>query len=407
VRPAAISGTLLALSGLFFRALPVLVTAAVAAAAAVGWSSAATRVHACEWRRVTVSSPLEGQLHAVAAASATDAWAIGGDYVLRWRGDQWNLVPVPGVSSVRYADVASLRGGSAWIVGSSGRSALIERWTGRAWLRVALPAPVARAQGVGKRGSRELVAVSANARDDVWAVGNDWREDTASDLIRPFGFGVILHWDGVAWRRVRIPGEPLREVSLTEVIAGPSGVWVFGRGFGSRGLDGLAARWDGKRWRTFKLRRPATSQGPGKVDPQAAIARGTNRVLVVGHADTFAPHSTGETWGLLYEWNGRRWNRRVPDFRGSYASYDAVAVSGGETWIAKNDTDAFNPQDGTQLFTAQHPDERRQLGEGEVIESLASDSRGIWAVGWIGTGQRDENSLDYADFRPLIERYGC
>ena len=94
----------------------------------------------------------KGELDAVAAMSASDAWAVGG-------------------YSTSTAD-----------------RALIEHWNGTQWCRVPIPEPGT---------SHGLTGVATVSAADAWAVGN-YSSGSASGTL-------ILHWDGTAWTQVPSP----------------------------------------------------------------------------------------------------------------------------------------------------------------------------------------------------------
>jgi len=89
---------------------------------------------------------VDGFLNGVAATSARNVWAVGGNgagrnLILHWDGTAWKRVPSPnpaGEESV-LAGVAALSAANAWAVGS-----VILHWNGRAWKLV--PNPAARSR---------------------------------------------------------------------------------------------------------------------------------------------------------------------------------------------------------------------------------------------------------------------
>ena len=127
--------------------------------------------------RPTTAGP--SVLNAVAARTASDAWAVGSydnssiTYTLieHWDGSAWTVVPSPNVSTVgtSLTAVVALAADDAWAVGAarsdySGNGAVvIMHWDGSAWRIVAAPAPGASSQLTG------LVALAAN---NIWAVGS-------------------------------------------------------------------------------------------------------------------------------------------------------------------------------------------------------------------------------------------
>jgi hypothetical protein len=92
----------------------------------------------------------------------------------------------------------------AWAVGATG--------TIRLFRRGSLAAEVA--DGIPP--SMNLRAISGSSSSDVWAVGDS---------------GVVLHYDGTAWSRVRIAGLGRRRPDLTAVWMASAGhLWVGGEG---------------------------------------------------------------------------------------------------------------------------------------------------------------------------------
>ena len=120
------------------------------------------------------------QLAAVAATSASNAWAVGvytsgpGTPVRgmaeHWNGTTWTLVPTlnPGGGTTTYnylSGVAATSATNVWAVGWYSNSAgsvltLIEHWNGTAWTQVPSPSPGGRAR------SNWLLGVSATSAID-------------------------------------------------------------------------------------------------------------------------------------------------------------------------------------------------------------------------------------------------
>jgi hypothetical protein len=183
-----------------------------------------------------------GRFSAVAAVSATDVWAVGsrptpdgpGILVQHWNGRQWSFVAAPAQPPTDFnalTGLAVVNARDIWAVGSRGDDfdePLVEHWDGTAWRVVGVPEPPqpdpADPQGVG------LVAVTAVAANDVWAVGES---------------GLIEHFDGHVWRIVNGPGAPAgtRWNAVSARSAGD--VWAVGRS----GAAALSAHWDGRAWR--------------------------------------------------------------------------------------------------------------------------------------------------------------
>lgn len=152
-------------------------------------------------------------LAGVAVASRKDAWAVGGygadsgatrTLILRWKGQGWDQVRSPspaggGSAAVSQLHaVAALSPVNAWAVGEAntgrGRSArwatVIEHWNGTRWTTVGSPDP-SRAGCASDR----LSGVAAS-RGGTWAVGSYC------------GAPLVLQLTGGRWRQVPCPGTP-------------------------------------------------------------------------------------------------------------------------------------------------------------------------------------------------------
>jgi hypothetical protein len=131
------------------------------------------------WKRVPSPNPggstRNNVVSAVAASSASNAWAVGGYFsssganvplAEHWNGKAWKAVPTPSLgtpASGALGGVTVLSGRDAWAVGTSGGNrTLAEHWTGSAWHRIPTP----------NLGSfSELSGVAASSPATIWAVG--------------------------------------------------------------------------------------------------------------------------------------------------------------------------------------------------------------------------------------------
>lgn len=177
------------------------------------------------------SNGITDSLKAVSARSATDVWAVGSNgqntttlpLVEHWNGTAWSIVGTAklGTSATGFFNgVTTSPNGDVWAVGTvttpavpegSNRAALIERWNGSAFVRVAAPPTI------DTRFTTTLTAVAESGSNDVYAVGD-------------FGHnGIALHWDGTAWSNITLPAVPDVSVLLNSVtVAGPNDAWFAG-----------------------------------------------------------------------------------------------------------------------------------------------------------------------------------
>ena len=164
-------------------------------------------------------------LEAVAALSASDAWAVGytrtgngpsSTLIEHWDGSSWSVVPGPstGSQSGYLGSVSAVSPANIWIAGEVGHQALTEHWDGQSWQIVPAANPGAF--------ENYFNSIAAASPDDVWAVGV--QQNTVTDIR-----ALIEHWDGAAWQVV--PGanigtgnSPLSGV----VVASPGEIWAVG-----------------------------------------------------------------------------------------------------------------------------------------------------------------------------------
>ncbi len=190
-------------------------------------------------------------LYATAALSATNVWAVGtGSTIEQWDGARWSLAPRPAsnplpvpLDGVTLFGIAAISPTNIWAVGGNGAHncagvfpALIEHWDGKQWTAIPHTPP-----GV-------LYAVSADAANDVWAVGSG-------------GNGTfIMHFDGKQWATVNV-GSPTGQYPQLNGVAAhsPSDVWAVGQTFSADGTRPAVLHWDGKAWNTLTVPAPGAA----------------------------------------------------------------------------------------------------------------------------------------------------
>lgn len=290
------------------------------------------------WTQQAVPTPDgTGQLTAVVALSATDAWAVGmyppeglsyppnapsgghGALAEHWDGSAWTQVPMPtpgGATQVDVNAVAATGHADVWAVGNwwgaNGAPALlVEHWDGNAWTIDHVPFPCSTGQ---------LMGVAGLSASDVWAVG------TCSNST------LVLHWDGSKWRRISSPHPGWHSFSQLAAVAAisPTSVWAFGnyasaqkKGHLPTGYAGarrtLALHWNGAKWK--RIVSPNVTSGSNRLYAAAAAGRG----------DLWAAggYGNGGSGRLLAEhWNGRAWH--VPSVNTAFP----IAKSQGLTSLA-------------------------------------------------------------------------
>jgi hypothetical protein len=280
--------------------------------------------------KVVPSAPLPagaaGKLLSVSALSSSDVWAVGEritksiaadreiftTLVEHWNGTEWSIITSPnGVNGGALTSVAAISGNNAYAVGHTGspgpgQGNLIEHWDGTSWSIV-----LATSNPLGSSVQSGLSSVSADAANDVWAVGFN------NQQVGP----EVLHFDGHTWSTVPTPTKTIRIVvhgiTMTETIGGsfnsvtalaPNDVWAVGSGrsFLAPFTPGaFIEHWDGTKWSFV----PSPSPPPTSLGAQAFLtgvaAVSANDIWAVG---AFPDPTTGIDHTLTEHWDGTRWS---------------------------------------------------------------------------------------------------
>jgi hypothetical protein len=248
----------------------------------------------------------------VFASSRGAAWVVGWSQRLMWRWDgrAWRSVPRPKTGALPLS-VAPIGPSDAWAVGGS----TLEHWSGTRWTVVHLPA------GLVRRSALE--AVSASGPRSVWA-GAGFEVAKGH---RPAG-EFLLHWDGVAWRKQRIP-LPVPTGVAKVAATGPSGVWVVPVNAWTQ-RQGDFEYWNGSVWRSV----PAPF---GLTDPVSGFSAtsGDDAWAVGSRAKIKRGGVFGDPVPLAAHWDGTAWRfTPVPSPPGHTVSVlsDVAAVSPTDAW---------------------------------------------------------------------------
>src|SRR2546426_2430536 len=199
----------------------------------------------------------------------------------------WHVVhpPNPGPFYNELNDITGTSSTDLWTVGwytnvSNGSSlTLAEHWDGTQWMAIPTPTP-------GDRG--ELASVAAIAPDDVWAVGETFRQ--SPDL---YPRSLVEHWDGSAWSVVTLSGATIRGGLLSVFALSASDVWAVGFAGSQTHQRTNILHWDGSTW----SRVPAPSPGAGGA-LRDIHGLGPNDLWAVGISGpgTLTEHWDGSSW---------------------------------------------------------------------------------------------------------------
>ncbi|MGA5300551.1 hypothetical protein ACPCHT_11515 [Nucisporomicrobium flavum] len=380
------------------RVTPAVVAALAVAGAlpAPGFAQAGTG-SARQWRFISVS-PVKGtgNLHAVAARSATDAWAVGWTnhpdtgaataLAERWTGTGWQAVPAPASAGTQswLSDVDVLPSGDAVAVGRelSGDVSvpLIERYPAAGGPGEVVPGPEPAVAGAWQ-------GVSLSSATDGWAVGQAG-SGSPGDPAK----AMIARWDGTRWSRVPSPGAGTSSSRLTAVVAvSPSDAWAVGglRDAGTPDVDeALVLHWDGVSW--SRVDGPAPS--PGGTTLLGVAAAGPGEVWAVGRTGpesqprAVALHRTHGVWQEL-----RSTRAAATQFS------DVAVVAPGDVELAGYQVPFTEETVNLEHWTGAglEPDSTLVGPAGDdhiasALSGIAAEPAGgrLWAVGWATTVTR-------------------
>ncbi len=244
-----------------------------------------------------VSSPNTGwpnnYLYGVAGVASNDVWAVGTEgpnlgttdwqVIEHWNGANWSVASSPALTTPNeLLAVTAIASNDVWAVGGydSGGQALTEHWNGAAWAIVSNPNP-----GVANR----FLGVAAASSNNVWAVGYTSNGGVSQTLVE--------HWDGTSWSVIPSPNLGTGYNQLNSVTAVPGSaneLWAAG----AAGSETLVEHWNGTQWSIVSS--PNTGTNP-QLDGVAANS--TSDVWAVG----FTGGSNGRLT-LTEHWNGSAWS---------------------------------------------------------------------------------------------------
>jgi hypothetical protein len=251
---------------------------------------------------------LANGLFSVAASGKTNAWAVGG------------------------TDLS---------FGGTSGAPVADQWNGTTWQAAALPSGLA----------GDLIAVSAPAPDDAWAV---------SQLT-----GYALHWDGTSWSVARTWPEHQLHTQITDVTAfSPTNVWVFG---GPGAFPGIGT-WHliGTTWHHV-----------------TGLAKGVTFVSALSRSDMWAIGADNVSpEDILLHYNGTTWQQLSSPALTGLDFFRILALSDSDVWVLGAPGGGPKEQllhfDGTQWSSVPIT-----VPSGVQLVSIASDGHGgLWFSGF-------------------------
>jgi hypothetical protein len=328
-------------------------------------------------------TPFQNDLHSVSASSKADIWAVG-QTAIHFDGSKWTAFSVPKISgdnTSRLGGVVDFAPNNVWTVGIiniglGNTNQVIEHFDGTKWsispgptfqptdepslesVTAISPSDMWAAGFILTNGGQSLFpifehydgtswtafetafgdgtifGVSADATNDVWAVGSVAESQT-----------FVEHYDGNTWSVVPSPSPGAGFNILFGVVAlAPNNVWAAGyftqQVNSTRPDKTLIEHWDGTSWKIV----PSPNIGPHSVYQSNELwgitAVSANDVWAFGAY--FAADGSGQQSTLVLHWNGTGWTI-VPSPNPATGSYRVDILFGGtviptgDLWIVGNE----------------------------------------------------------------------
>jgi hypothetical protein len=292
VKPAPTAVAILSLS-IAFSVVSTQALAQTAPAPAVP----ASAVHASIFQ--AVSSPninFNNGLQSASASSTTDIWAVGQSTV-HFDGTKWTSFAAPMING----DNTSFLGGVvdisptlAWAggtvgIGTGNSGQVIEQWNGTAWS--VFPGPT-----FAPGDQPSIRAMTSTSASDIWAIGS-----LLSDNGELLSY-LFEHWDGTKWTATTL-------ISGDAFLLGTSAdatndVWAVGfSGPENDSSRTFALHYDGSSWKSSIT--PSVGNGANQFNGVLALA--PNDVWAVGFSTPNPPPTEDATLTLIEHFDGTKW----------------------------------------------------------------------------------------------------
>jgi hypothetical protein len=236
-------------------------------------------------------------LLAASASSPTDIWAVG-QSTIHYDGTTWTAFPVPmvkGDNTSYLAGVVDISPTVAWAggtvgIGEANPGQVLLQWNGTEWS--VYPNP-----NLGKGNQPSIKAMTSTSANDIWAIGSLLGDDEQQL------FFLFEHWDGTTWTvSTAISGDAFLLGASADAT---NDVWAVGF-FGPENDDSLtlAVHYDGTGWKPV----PTPSVGAGANQLNGVLALAPNDVWAVGFTTSVAPPQQAPTTTLIEHYDGTSWS---------------------------------------------------------------------------------------------------
>jgi hypothetical protein len=266
---------------------------------------------------------------------------LGGTLAEHWNGSKWSIQPTPspGIGGIPFAAVSCGSATSCTAVGyydfddpGFASNTLAEHWNGHSWSSQSLPPvgnPGADLTSISCRPSACTAAgyylgqsdegpgtapLAMRRNGTTWAVqatpGDAILNETSALTgvscvsaractavgISDSGGPLIPHWNGATWRSQAVAGNDALNYSLHAVSCTSATACI---AIGSS----AAARWNGRKWASQRIRRPSGAHG---LSLSAVSCSSASRCTAVGFKNMTVSLVT-DILTVAERWNGRTW----------------------------------------------------------------------------------------------------
>jgi len=270
--------------------------------------------------------PRNNGLLAAAASSPSDIWAVG-QTAIHFDGARWTAFATPTIAgdNTSYLDgVVDISPTEAWAagivgIGTASPNQVIERWDGTAWS--VFPGPTF---GAGRQPS--IYGMTAASANDIWALGTMLVNNESLEAL-------YEHWDGAAWTAKT---GAFRGFFRAVSADAPNDIWAVGYS----GNVTFSEHFDGTNWAL--VRTPNVGSGPNSLGGVAALAANDVWAVGYSTASLKPPpnHYDVPTKTLIEHYDGTSWTVIPSPNVGPNSQYQSNRLL-GVTAVAPNDVWAF------------------------------------------------------------------
>jgi alpha-tubulin suppressor-like RCC1 family protein len=353
---------------------------------------------------------IPGDVGPISALSASNAWGLNDPDAEHWNGKAWTrttlVAPAGGTGS--FNEIYAATQTDVWVVGTieeaaGNKQSLIENWNGKTWTIVPSPNPFPESQF----GYDSLSAVSGSGPDDIWAVGYDFPDSDTGHIVP-----LLAHYNGTTWTAVS-PPRLQGDVQMSAVAdASPTDVWAVGADvfppLSHPGALAVALHYNGRAWKAVKV--PAIGDKWEDNLPTAVTIAAPDDVWIA--ENTVNTHTDGGYFSYLLNYNGTGFTvtpAPAPDgpditvgtvlFGITSLGTDDIYTDGVATYYSDGSqttlTYHYNGTAWSQLPGPQ-PDDLQPLGENphDFLINIASAPGGtVFETGYGGRGLPDGGGL--------------